>query len=149
MEEPLELTYPLVHLKIKEINKENPNNNAQELLYLSFSTRRNIIYTKLIRNLVSLWNATREFLLCCWCNGIFTSTGNQGSQNYDKERWQKVGLQGYISWVFLHVCFLLDLWNMPLRKNFYCPEQKKKGTVVNSSECDLDTCTAIAIFIYF
>lgn len=54
MEEPLELTYPLVHLKIKEINKENPNNNAQELLYLSFSTRRNIIYTKLIRNLVSL-----------------------------------------------------------------------------------------------
>lgn len=54
MEEPQELTDPLVHLQIKETNKANPNNNAQELLHLGFSIRRNIIYAKLIRNLLSL-----------------------------------------------------------------------------------------------
>lgn len=53
MEEPPELTDPLVHFQIKEINKVNPN-NAQELLHLCFSIRRNIIYAKLIRNLGSV-----------------------------------------------------------------------------------------------
>lgn len=37
------------------------------------------------------------------------STGNRGSQNYDKESSQRVGLQGYISWVFLYVCFFTEL----------------------------------------
>lgn len=76
MEEPQELTDPLVHLQIKETNKANPNNNAQELLHLGFSIRRNIIYAKLIRNLLSLWNATRNFFCAAdvmeylWALGI-------------------------------------------------------------------------------
>lgn len=76
------------------------------------------------------------------------STGNQGSQNYDEERSQRVGLQGYIRWAFLHAWFLLNVCNVPLHRYFYCPEQKK-GTVVNLSGCDLDICTAIPVFIYF
>lgn len=127
MEEPLVLTDPLVHLQIKESNKANPNNdpNAQDLLHLGCSIRRNIINAKLIRNLVSLWNAAREFLLCCWCNGIFMSIGNQGSQNYNEERSQRVELQGYISWVFVWIFFLIcATWFFT--DIFYCPEQKKK-----------------------
>lgn len=58
------------------------------------------------------------------------STGNQGSQNYDEERSQKVGLQGYISQVFLYVCFLLNLCNMLLHRYFYCPEQQQKKALL-------------------
>lgn len=127
MEEPLVLTDPLVHLQIKESNKANPNNdpNAQDLLHLGCSIRRNIINAKLIRNLVSLWNAAREFLLCCWCNGIFMSIGNQGSQNYDEERSQRVELQGYISWVFVWI-FFFNLCNMVLHRYFLLSWTKKK-----------------------
>lgn len=54
------------------------------------------------------------------------STGNQGSQNYDKERSQRVGLQSYIRWACLYAWFLLNVCNMPPSQIFLFIALNKK-----------------------
>lgn len=135
MEAILELSH-LLALFTKQGNQQRLN-NAQEFLHFTFIIRRKTSYTKLIRNLAFIWNGTREFLLCHSCSGIFMSTGNRGSQDYDKGRSQRVGVQGYIGRGLLFGWFSIDCMQ-PCIFTDICVVLEKPRIVMNFFGGDLD-----------
>jgi len=76
------------------------------------------------------------------------STGNQGHQNYDKQRSQRVGLKGYIGWGFSFCLLFMECVQPRIITDIFIVLNKKR-IVVNLPGGDLDICTVITIFIYF
>lgn len=76
-------------------------------------------------------NATREFLLCRWCSRILMSIGNRGSQNFNKQRSQRVGSHSCIGWVFSFCMVFIERVQPCTFMGVFLIWAKKKRSVAN------------------